>query len=371
MPWADVPERVRGAVERHLQSKIVSTVTHAGGFSPGFAGKIVTADGRALFAKAVSPVQNPDTPSLHRREARIVSLLPATSPVPKLLWTCDEGDGWILLLFEHVEGRHPSEPWLTQELNQVLEAMDGLAGALTPSPVTRDIAGTAGEVAARELRGWRWIRETAASGLDEWSEKHLAELVALEEQAPSAVDGDTLLHVDIRADNMLLTKDRVWFVDWPHACIGADWLDLVFFAPSVAMQGGPAPESLVERFPRCRGVDPSLITAAVAAMAGYFTHRSFQLPPPGLPTVRAFQAAQGNVARRVAVRTTRLGVVERLVGRLLAGRCVNLPERCHQQILPSPSCRFRSPGRKCFQTLGLGRHPGQKDSRATSQDQGA
>ncbi len=297
--WANVPERVRGAVERHLQNKIVSTVANASGFSPGFAGMILTVDGRALFAKAVSPLQNPETPSLHRREARIVSLLPATTPVPKLLWTYDEGEkGWILLLFEHVEGRHPSEPWLTQELKQVLEALDGLAAALTPSPIARDTVGTAGEVAARELRGWKWIRETAVSGLDEWSETHLAELVGLEEQAPSAVSGDTLLHLDIRADNMLLTQDRVWFVDWPHTCIGADWLDLVLFAPSVAMQGGPAPETLLERYPRCRAVDPRLITPAIAAIAGYFTHRSLQPPPPGLPTVRAFQAAQGKVARR-------------------------------------------------------------------------
>ena len=297
--WTDVPERVRGAVERHLQSKIVSTVAHASGFSPGFAGKLLLADGRTFFAKGVSPAQNPDTPSLHRREAKIVGLLPATTPVPKLLWTYDEGeDGWILLLFEYVQGRHPSEPWLPEELNQVLEAQDVLVAALTPSPITRDIAGTADEVVARELRGWKWIRETTPSNLDVWSKKHLAELIALEEQAPSALGGDTLLHLDILADNLLLSSERVWFVDWPHACIGAAWLDLVCFAPSVAMQGGPAPETLVEGSPRCRGVDPRLITTAIAAIAGRFTHRSLRPPPLGLPTVRAFQAAQGRAARR-------------------------------------------------------------------------
>jgi hypothetical protein len=33
-------------------------------------------------------------------------------------------------------------------------------------------------------------------------------------------------------------------------------------------------------------------------MAGYLTHQSLQPAPPGLPTLRAFQAAQGAVARR-------------------------------------------------------------------------
>ena len=33
-------------------------------------------------------------------------------------------------------------------------------------------------------------------------------------------------------------------------------------------------------------------------MAGYLTERSLQPPPPGLPMLRRFQAAQGEVARR-------------------------------------------------------------------------
>ena len=35
----------------------------------------------------------------------------------------------------------------------------------------------------------------------------------------------------------------------------------------------------------------------VAAIAGYFTWGALQPAPPGIPTVRAFQAAQGVVAR--------------------------------------------------------------------------
>jgi hypothetical protein len=36
----------------------------------------------------------------------------------------------------------------------------------------------------------------------------------------------------------------------------------------------------------------------VCAVAGYLTQRSLEPAPAGLPTVRAFQAAQGAVARR-------------------------------------------------------------------------
>jgi hypothetical protein len=123
-------------------------------------------------------------------------------------------------------------------------------------------------------------------------------LIELEAAAPEAVAGDTLLNFDVRADNMLLTPERVWFLDWPLACVGAAWVDVLFFLPSVAMQGGPSPEAIVAHNPACRAADLAAITAAVASIAGFFTHRALQPPPPGLPTVRAFQAAQGAVARR-------------------------------------------------------------------------
>jgi hypothetical protein len=87
-------------------------------------------------------------------------------------------------------------------------------------------------------------------------------------------------------------------VDWPHACRGAAFVDLVAFAPSVAMQGGPEPAGLLARSHAGRNVSRESLAAVVCAVAGYFTERSLQPPPPGLPTVRQFQAAQGEVTRR-------------------------------------------------------------------------
>jgi aminoglycoside phosphotransferase (APT) family kinase protein len=58
-----------------------------------------------------------------------------------------------------------------------------------------------------------------------------------------AAAGPALLHGDLRADNLLLTPSRVVAVDWPRACAGAAWVDLLLLLPSVAMQGGPNPEA--------------------------------------------------------------------------------------------------------------------------------
>src|SRR5713101_2950653 len=70
------------------------------------------------------------------------------------------------------------------------------------------------------------------------------DLAALETGWEAAAEGPTLVHADLRADNILLAGDRMVVVDWPWACLAAPWFDLVAMLPSVHMQGGPSPETL-------------------------------------------------------------------------------------------------------------------------------
>ena len=102
-------------------------------------------------------------------------------------------------------------------------------------------------------RYWRNFRDDPPPTLDAWSRRHLGALVALEADIADATAGDSLLHMDLRADNILVTERGVVLVDWPCAQIGAPWLDLVCLAPSVAMQRGPLPEALSPKRLRARG----------------------------------------------------------------------------------------------------------------------
>jgi hypothetical protein len=294
--WSELPRHVVAALESALEADIVAVETQPGGFSPGIAARVMLADGRRAFVKAVAHEPNPTSPDFHRREARIVGAMPATAPVPRLLWTLDEGaEGWVVLALEDVEGREPLQPWRPDELERVLGAVNELCTALTPSPVD---AGSAGAALETQINSWHLAAAEPLAGLDDWSRRHLHKLVELERAIADAVAGETLLHFDLRADNILLARDRVYFVDWPHASVGVAWLDAVAFAPSVAMQGGPDPEALLRRWPTAAKADPEAVTTAVASVAGFFTYRSLLPPPPGLPTLRAFQAAQGEVARK-------------------------------------------------------------------------
>lgn len=296
MTWRALPPEVRAAVQRRVGAPVLRARSRPAGFSPGLAARLTFGSGERLFLKAVGTVPNEEAPGIHRREARVSAALPPEVLAPRLLWSLDQGPGgWVVLAFEDVGGRLPRLPWRPGELARVLGAVAAMHVVLTPSPVE---APDAGNVMDREVSGWRALARERPSGLDAWSARHLDLLCRLEDGVATAVVGRTLLHMDLRADNLLLTDRGVFVVDWPHAAVGASWLDVVALAPSVAMQGGPPPERVLAADPTAAVADPGAIDSAVAALAGYFTRGALSAPPPGLPTLRAFQAGQGAQARR-------------------------------------------------------------------------
>jgi aminoglycoside phosphotransferase (APT) family kinase protein len=260
--------------------------------------------GTALFIKAVGEELNPDSPVFHRREAKVAASLPMSSAWPHLLETYDDGD-WVALAFQAIDGRPPATPWRPEELEAVVAALERMHHALTPSPT--DVVPSAALRLADTFGGWERIADNPeeTQRLDGWSRANLSRLVELESTWQAACAGKTLLHCDIRSDNVLIRPDgSVVFVDWPHASVGAPTLDLVCWAPSVVLEGGPPPEELLALHAPSRQIDPADLACMVAAVSGFLLHGSLKPPPPGLPTLRPFQAAQGEVARAWLQRCT-------------------------------------------------------------------
>ena len=293
--WTDVPASVRDWAERTLGGRVVDAASQDNGFSPGAACRLLLDNGRRAFVKAVSGAVNEDSARLHRTEAGIMRAMPPDIPVPALLDSYDDGQ-WVALLLTDVAGRIPAQPWQRAELAQVVDALDRLHERLTPAPV--DGAPKVVDLYRDVFRGWRRMAggETVPPD-DETFRTRLDRLAELEGGWTAAAAGTTLLHGDLRADNMLITDDGVVLVDWPWAAIGAPWFDLVAFAPSAVMNGAGDPEWLLDRSRDTDGVPADAITSVVAAVAGYFTEQATRPAPPGLPKLRAFQAAQGDAAR--------------------------------------------------------------------------
>ncbi|MGC2190967.1 MAG: phosphotransferase [Candidatus Dormiibacterota bacterium] len=301
--WAELPPSVRSGIEHQLGSKVVRAISQPSGFSPGAALRLQLADRRRAFVKAVGSEPNPGSPQLHRQEALRLAQLPRTAALPRLLGVHDDGD-WVAVILEDVDGRHPYLPWRLEELARVLNALEELQAQFTPCPV-KDLPNVV-DLHQESFVGWRNLLEDGSPpGIDPWADRNLGRLATRESRWPEAISGDTLLHSDLRADNLLLTRSgSVVFLDWPSACCGTSWFDPLVMAPSVAMQGGPDPEWIVQHHSGARNADPEKITTLVVALAGYFVRSSLLPAPPGLPTLRRFQGAQGKAALEWAAART-------------------------------------------------------------------
>ncbi len=293
LPWARVPEAVRTWADGLGGGRPELVRDVAGGFSPG-ATSILEWPERSVFVKAVGAELNPDSPSMHRREAVISAALPASPRFPRLLATYDDGH-WVALAFEAVEGRPPQHPWGAAELAAVASALSALHEDLTPSPVPS--LQSLAVYARRLFGGWSALAAAGAPrGLDPWAAGNLDRLAELESGWAEACAGSTLVHGDVRADNVLVAGSDVVFVDWPHGSVGNPAFDVVGWAPSVVLEGGPPPEDLLSLYGPLRRAEPDAVTVLLAAISGFFVSHSLEPAPPGLPTLRDFQAAQGGVA---------------------------------------------------------------------------
>jgi hypothetical protein len=302
--WADVPADVTAGIERILGGVVVEAISQPGGFSAGLAARLRLADGRRVFVKAVSSLVDPDAARFHRREILVSQRLPAAAPVPRLRHDYDDGT-WVALVFEDIDGSLPAQPWRPDELRRVLDATTDLAQVLTPSPIPATAlarprlggwaALAAGRAAAGRAAAGRTASERGAASLESlspWAARRLADLVALERRAAHLLAGDTLLHGDLYAFNVMLTPSRVYIVDWPHAWVGAPYCDLLTLLASAPLSGLD-PQPYVDRHPLLGGLDRDRIDAFLAAHAGFLMRLAVTAGPATDRNLLAMAVALG------------------------------------------------------------------------------
>jgi aminoglycoside phosphotransferase (APT) family kinase protein len=280
--WDEVPVGVRAAVEQELGSPVVEAVTQYGGFSPGAAVRVVCEDGRRAFVKAVGLSLNPDSPGLHRAEIRAMSLLPDDLPAPQLLGSYDDGD-WVALVLEDVDGRRPDLPWAGSDVPAIAAALDQLSSTQAPEGLS-----TFADV-VHALDSWDLVAADR-TGVDAALLERLSEMTEAQSLARDVSIGDALVHWDARADNVLIRDGRAVLLDWAWACRGAPWLDSLLLGMDFRIQGGPEPDGFLLAQPATRHADPSHLRSVVACMVGVWAERARRPSPPGLPTIRAWQA---------------------------------------------------------------------------------
>lgn len=287
--WADLPQDVRALVEKHLGAPVVTSVSQGSGFTAGFASRLLSADGGRAFVKAVSRADSPVIHACYADEARIVTNLPEAVPAPRLRF-CEPVGDWLVLAFDDVAGRPPARPWQMHELARVLDALSDLAAALTPPPAGVRLP-TLQDIERDELCVWRGLAgggEDVADPFAAWA-SWIPDLAALESGWRAAAGGQTIVHFDMRDDNVILADDgRVFVVDWNWPSVGAPWLDLVALLIG-AYGDGLDVERVLAEHPLSREVPADAVDSWLAALAGVWVERSARPGPPSSPWLRTHQ----------------------------------------------------------------------------------
>lgn len=177
----------------------------------------------------------------------------------------------------------------------MVRAFEDLVDCFTPAPVD---APTFAAASGGALDAWSTAPDDRGARIDPWVWGNLAQVHALSSRWSQAGIGETLVHGDLRADNMIRTAaGEVVIVDWTDICVGASWLDWAMAVPSMCLfPGTPSAERLFNESHLADQARPGDVTSIVAALAGYFLCSSVRPAVPALRPVRDFQRAQGAVA---------------------------------------------------------------------------
>jgi Phosphotransferase enzyme family len=286
-PPTTTAERVATA----LGSRVVAARAATGGYSSAERLVIELADGRSVFAKCG---HEPLIAQLLEVERRFYESLQAAFVPAFIAYLSDPPP--VLVLEDLSAGDWPP-PWSEGAVDAVLRMLEHVRATPPPAHVPR-----VEDDRERLTDGWRRIAADPAPFLslgvcsETWLEAALEALTRATEAAP--IEGDALLHLDVRSDNVCIRDRSAVLVDWNQACVGNPLLDVAAWLPSLETEAGPPPDDVL---PNCPPGFASLL-------AGFFGARAGLPPPETAPFVRRLQLAQLRVALPWAARL--LGVPE-------------------------------------------------------------
>jgi aminoglycoside phosphotransferase (APT) family kinase protein len=287
--WTDLPTALRDAISSRLGAPVATAASAGGGFTRAFAAVLTTQAGRRMFVKA-APLEEPIA-EWYAREAAVTAALPPEVPAARPRWTFTEA-GYYVLGLEAIDGRVPELPWRPDDLAAALKAWSMSAAALAEP--SSDGLPALPDIVRAEMQWWTEIeagREPVPPA-PRWAAARVPELAALERRLPALVAGTTMLHGDLRVDNVLIDRaGAAWLCDWTWPCLGAAWFDTVTLLISGYASGLDADALL-----RPWSVPDEGAEAALAALAGYWLIQAAGGPSSASPHSRQHQRYSGTQA---------------------------------------------------------------------------
>jgi hypothetical protein len=285
-----LPDGTIQRLERRLGRTVVDRRDARGGYTVARRLVLRLSDGSTVFAKVAT---NEETARALRAE-RVVYEAVRGPFLPRLLGFDDDGGSNPILVLEDLSAAQWPPPWGRGAVEAARDALAVIAA--TPAPASLPSLEAEGPL----MRGWPRVDADPAPFLSlrlasrAWLDRALPVLRAGAERV--VLGGEALVHADVRSDNLCFVDGRAVLVDWNWASRGNPRVDVAFWLPSLAYEGGPPPEAVLPR----SGDEAALVSGYFASQAG--------LPPPtpSMVRVRGLQRAQLATALPWAARTNGL-----------------------------------------------------------------
>ena len=302
LPWRCVPRVVRQRVEAALSSPVVRASRIWGGYAPTPTYRLVLANGRRAFLKGTFQNSNTFSKEALLYEERVYRELGAllSKWLPRL-YEIFYQDDWHVLLLEDL-GPRSVPPWTPGKTRAIAQALavfhQSSLDSQPPAWLTRPAEELAQENWTRMARESQDFHEIAAlAGRDapqalDWFQR-ISPIIDDVMKRPALSEGPyAILHGDLRSDNLRFTGGQLYLFDWPAITVGRPEWDIVAFAQSVTVEGGPSPEQVLAWYGEQLALDFNAIEGALAWWLTFFANRAWKSEIPGLPRVRRFQRQQ-------------------------------------------------------------------------------
>ncbi|MFD2079144.1 Phosphotransferase enzyme family protein [Actinopolymorpha cephalotaxi] len=231
---------LRTRVERAVDQPTTKWIVPDTGLTAAARFLVTLKDGSGVFVKAATDEQ---TERWLHTEYLALRQVPERFVPRVVAWLDEPGSRPVLVVEDlrraHWPAGHEGVDWREGDIDRVLAAVADLAGvrapaAFEPTPprpaywpsLLREGPDRAafldlGLCSAGWLNGAATALTEAEAGLDD--------------------SGDSLVHGDLRSDNICVADDRVVFVDWSDASRGSAEHDLALLLPTLHLEGGPMP----------------------------------------------------------------------------------------------------------------------------------
>lgn len=264
--WADIPPTVLASLQHITKSPVTDSQIIWGGFAPNATFGVTCADGQRYFIKGTPPWQSDRGKELMGLELAFYDNDYLPAGVSPAFHGKTALEGWSLAVFELIERGEESLPWTEAKYRAVFRSMDAVyrynKDRTEFAPYLRnhirhvdeidEIESVLGSADAIANTARIFINPAAGAA---WLTEHAEALQRMAGSVKSYTEHSTLLHCDLRHDNIVFNKaGDAKLVDWAWPTTGPLAFDVMYFTQASEADGGMPVEKALDIYKQETGV---------------------------------------------------------------------------------------------------------------------